>query len=297
MDLKIAGGLLAVFSALFFAIRFLLVRKATVTGETLDAVLVTIIVDTAIFLPLGIFLNYPNFKLSISSLFAFIGAGIFAPFLGLILLYESTRRIGPSRASPIARGSMMISALIGIGLLGEHATLLHLLGIFVLLLGVIIVSYESKSLNSGPSPDLKWGLNMIFPLGSMLCLGLAYPLMKFGFSKTPITVGSTIIYITALSAMTIFFFYKGRSPLDPFESSEKYIYLVAGFVHFIAVTLFYCALSFSPVVYVAPIRSISPIFVLLLSFVFLSRLEKINYKLIFGVILTVIGGILIGYFV
>ena len=69
--------------------------------------------------------------------------------------------------------------------------------------------------------------------------------------------------------------------------------LLSGIASASGIIASFFALNIAPVVVVSPVRSINPLFALLLSYIFISRLEKITVKLIIGCILVVTGVILI----
>lgn len=105
-----------------------------------------------------------------------------------------------------------------------------------------------------------------------------------------------IIFAVAFCSLILFSLYRGQNPFHSFRTSERSLYLAAGFVHSLAMGLFNLSLSVSLVVIVMPFRSMSPIFVLLFSYFFLRELEKITKLIILGTVLTLIGGILISIY-
>ncbi|KXA98101.1 hypothetical protein AKJ40_04940 [candidate division MSBL1 archaeon SCGC-AAA259M10] len=290
---ELLGGLLAIFSALLHAVRFPMIRKATVTGSSLDAVTVTVAVDTSVFLSLAVLLNYPTFGITRISFFAFFICGFLGPFLGLLCLYKGISRVGGSITAPLARGSLLISVLIAILVLKESVNILHLIGILLLLIGVVFISYEMG--NETPILSFESDSDFFYPIGAMISLGLFYPLAKIGYSEgTPVTVGLGIIFTVGFCSLLLFSFYSGQNLLHSFRASEKKFYLAIGGVHSAAVGLYHLSISVSLVTIVTPLRSTSPVFVLPLSYFFLRELEKINKWIFLGTVLTVTGGILIG---
>lgn len=283
----------AIVSALFFAIRFPIVKKATITGDAIDAVAVTLAIDASAFLSLALLLNYPNFGITRSSFFAFFISGFLGSFLGLLCLYKGIERIGGSIVAPMARGSLLISILIAVFVLGESVTVSHIIGIILLFFGVISVSYEIGSGNSNFSS--KELINFLYPVGAMFLFGLISPLVKFGYSEgTPITVGLGIMFTASFGSLVLFLFYRGQNLFHSFCTPERKLYLAAGGVHCVAMGFFNLSISVSLVTIAMPFRSMSPIFVLMLSYFFLRKLEKITTWVILGTAFTVIGGTLIG---
>ncbi len=292
LQTELLGAFIGLLSAFFFAVRFPLVRKATVTGSAIDALTSTLVIDVLVYFFLSVVLNYPNFGITTFSFFAFFSAGLCGPFFGLFCLYEGTNRIGASITAPMTRGSLLISVLIAILFLEESITIMHVIGIIILLIGVMIISREIS--NGNPKHSPKRTLDFLFPVGVILSFGLAIPLLKLGYSAgTPVPVGLTIAFSTALVSAILFSFFDKRNPLRSFQSNEWNLYIFAGFAHALAMGLLNLGLSIYPIVIIQPFRSMTPLFVLLLSYFFIKKLERINKWITLGTIFTVIGGILI----
>lgn len=291
---ELVGGLLAILAAVFSSIRYYFVRKATSPKGPINTVMVSLIVGSLFFIPASIILNYPNFELSKVGVLAFFAAGLLAT-LGFICLYESVRRIGASRSSPIIRGSLLIASLIAILFLGESVETLHLVGIILLFLGVALVSFGASRDNSDSKSILP--LELILPLAAMVTIGFLDPIVSLGYAEgVPVTVGLAIQRLTAFAVLTLLFLLKGWHPLRPFRTQERSLYFGAAIAVTFFVVCLYLALSIAPVVVVTPLRGMDPLFVLILSHFYLKKLEKITKILVIGVILTVLGGILVGVF-
>ncbi|MBS3815120.1 MAG: DMT family transporter [Hadesarchaea archaeon] len=295
--LDLIGALLGLGAALFFAVSVIFVRKATVTGEPLAVVHASAWVAVLVFLPISLVLYYPNFGLTTESLLAFAGAGIIGTILGRFLYFSGTKRIGASRSEPITRASLLVSTLIGVLILSETATIGHLLGIILLLVGVIIVGYEVESGSKEKIKNFRLSLGFLLPLGSMIFFGFADPLIKVGLSEgTPISVGLTIQFSVSLIVLSIYYSTKRRLPFHPFLAKERKHYILAGLAATMAMGFLFSALSVSRVVVAVPLKSTSPLLVLILSYFYLERLEEITRILIIGSICVVLGAALIGLF-
>ncbi|MFO7966199.1 MAG: EamA family transporter [Archaeoglobaceae archaeon] len=100
--------------------------------------------------------------------------------------------------------------------------------------------------------------------------------------------------LIAIIALNAYFLWKGMSPIEPFRSDERKLYVGAGVFSSITMGLFYLSLDISRVVVMMPFRSLSPLFVVIISYVFLQRLEKVTRLLVVGSILVVGGTALVG---
>lgn len=293
----LVGAALAVTSAVFFAINILLIREATVTGDPLLGVLTSLWITVFVFLPVSIFVYFPNLGISIESFLAFASAGVLGSILGRACYYTGTKRVGASRSEPITRASLLVSTVYGIIVLGESATLGHLSGIILVAVGVIAVGYEISGGGSETTSRSGASLDLLLPVGAMFFFGVADPLIKTGLNGgAPIPVGMSIMFSTALVVLAGYLLLDGRSPVYPFQAKERVYYVGAGIAATIAMGLQFLALEISRVLVVTPLKSFAPLFVLILSYFYLRRLEKITKLLVFGSILVVCGAVLIGVF-
>ncbi len=291
----VLGALLATVGALTSAIGLtFFVRRSMVKGNPLDAAMVTLLVNVLIYVPLSILLYSPHFGLTLRSFLAFGAAGLLASFLVRILVYAGTKRIGISRVNPVLRADLLIASVVALVVLAEPASAGHLTGIVLLSIGVVMVSREIESHNNTEF-RLKPSFDLLIPLGAMFFSGLARPVAKAGLLEgTPVVVGLAVKFAVALIALNIYFLWKGMSPIEPFRADERKLYMGAGIFSSITMGLFYLSLDISRVVVMMPFRSLSPLFVVVLSYVFLQRLEKVTRLLVMGSILVVSGTALVG---
>lgn len=295
MNVELVGVFLSLSASLFFAIRTLLIRKATVTGRPIDAVMVALGMGVLVLFPLSIILYWPSFNLSMKSISAFIGTGLLGNFFGLICYYEGIKRVGASRATSISMGRLLVATFLSLLILGENITMLHLIGIFILTFGISIVSWGLKAEYLNSVSRSMW--DFLFPFSTILFFGLTTFLIKLGLSMgTPVFVGLAIHVSTGLIVLIGFSIVRGNSPLRVLKSNEKVLYGAAGIAYILALIFAWLGFSLTRVVVVYPFRSMSPMFVLVLSYIYLRRLERITKSLILGSILVVLGGSLIGIF-
>lgn len=294
MELELVGGVLAILAAMFSAVRFYFVRKATSSRGPVRIVLISFLMGTLLFVPVSLLLNYPDFGLSRIGFSIFVIVGLLLA-LFLNFAYESVRRIGASRTSPITRGNMLIASLIAVLFLSETVEVLHLVGIIVLFLGVALVSYETGEEKS--DSESLFSLDLIFPLSAMIFGGVNSVSVSLGYAEgVPITVGITIQLLTSLIVMVLLFLYKGWPLFRFFRAPKRSLYVWAGIAFVAMLACWNLALNIAPVVVVQPLMGTAPLFVLLISYFYLKRLEEITKILVIGAALTVLGGVLVGVF-
>lgn len=118
-------------------------------------------------------------------------------------------------------------------------------------------------------------------------------LAKIGLGElAPPLVGAAM---AMMSGTLILGLMERRRPDNQLREKRRavWIILAAGAAGGLAVASNYFALSMAPVVMVSPISGTTPLFSLLLSYLFLHHLEKITPRLVVGTLLVVIGVVLI----
>lgn len=79
-------------------------------------------------------------------------AGAFSTYLGRWFFYEAVVRFGPSRASVFQVSSPLFTAMIAWLFLGEHLTVLLVIGMVVTIAGLMLVSYRPGAIVPGSKP-------------------------------------------------------------------------------------------------------------------------------------------------
>lgn len=83
-------------------------------------------------------------------------------------------------------------------------------------------------------------------------------------------------------------------PQDMKAPRRTFLYVtLAGLSSSTAVVLMFTALSLAPVAAVSPVASLTPLFALLFTHLFLQRLERITLRVVAGTLLVVVGVVLV----
>jgi len=130
-----------------------------------------------------------------------------------------------------------------------------------------------------------------------ICAGLSYGissvLIRQGVGDlAPPLVGAAIAMLSGTLVLSI----NGGRGVKPAvtENKRSVVFLLcSGIAAATGIIASFFALSMAPVVIVSPLQSITPLFALLWSWLFLSHMEKISGRLVLGSILVVSGVILI----
>ncbi|MFC2038427.1 EamA family transporter [Chloroflexota bacterium] len=136
-------------------------------------------------------------------------------------------------------------------------------------------------------------IGIAFGIGAGLSYGVSSVLIKFGVGglATPL-VGASVSLLVGMVGLSFMGIRGIRTDIVDKKRGLAYLAL-AGVAAAGGITCMFFALSMAPVVVVTPLQSTNPLFALLLSWIFLGRLEKITPKLVIGSVLVVAGVILI----
>jgi drug/metabolite transporter (DMT)-like permease len=288
----VLGVSLAVLATVAVSLTTLSVRVGTADGGTFDALLVVLLTNAVVFVPLATVLYFPDFGITLRSVAAFFGAGVVATLIGRSLTFVSFRRIGASRTEPIRSAHPLTATLVAVVVLSEAVSLLRLFGIGLVVVGVAYISWEASQTDVAVLDDTSsWAL--LIPMGAAFFYGLEPTLAKIGLAEgTPPLVGLGIKTLAALGVLAVYLFVRGSLPdSDSLERLTGKWLLLAGVLNTTFMTLYYVALQVAPVTLVIPIIATSPLVVVVLSRLFLPRLERVSPRLVAGAVVVVVGAI------
>lgn len=287
----IAGVALALLAAVGLASQALAIRLATRHGRSNHVLLLVMVMNVAVFVP-AVALFVPDPSLTLRSFLVFAAAGILGTMLGRAFFYAAVKRVGASRAEPIKASMPLHATVLAALLLGERVTTLQFAGIVLIVLGIMFVSLEGRSVDrhAGEESSL---FEMSFPLLAAFFYGLEPIFASTGLaSGTGVLVGLTIKTAAALVVFLCYLWWRGDLPRRadiPF--GEIRWYALAGLANTGFLVAYYAGLSVSRVGIVVPITQMSPLLVVGASAVFLRRIETVTPRLVAGVGIIVAGGI------
>lgn len=282
---------LAASSAFIFGIGTIFIRIGT---QRVSAVVVTVIsvgVSALLAIILALSFNASEMGgLSGNTMLWLLLQGTLAYPLGRLLNYTAISMVGAARASPIFSISPVLAFGLAMLLLGERPTQLVILGTPLMAFGLALV--VRAGIVSSPSLEgvVTNRAGFLFAVGSALSFG--------GVAVVGRHIVSSIAspFVTAACAMTFGFVMlsamSARRIVPGFRRSpKKYlgVCVLAGLFQGAGALLLYSSLSEAPATVVTPIYSSSPLLILLLSHVFLQRLEAVNVGLVVGTALSVAG--------
>ena len=295
MELVYATGvLLAALGALMWAVHNLLIRVATEHGDVGDAIVVVMIVNLALVAPAAAVVEYPTYGLTWEAAAAFAAAGVAGLVLGRICIFGGIVTIGASRTTPVVAASTLVSAALAIAFLGESLTLLHLLGIVLVVAGVGIISWLTAT-DAGADGSAHGLAALALPLGGALFIGIEPIFVRYGLeSGAPVLVGLTVMMATALVSYVVYRRLRVGVVVTPGHGPHLRWYGAAGVASTVGLVAYFGALAVAPVVIVVPILQTSPLLVIAISAALLpSRLERVSWRLAAAASVVVAGATLV----
>jgi drug/metabolite transporter, DME family len=212
----------------------------------------------------------------------FILAGLIGTVGGRLFRSVGIEKVGASVAAAITNLNPFISTGLAILLLGERVTLSIVAGTSIIVLGTIVLSSSGRHVGFHPR-------HLVYPFLSATCFGVVAILRKLGLSQTGPLLGYTINVTAALIAFSAFLLVSGNRRAMVCKGRSLWYFIAAGVAENAGVFLILIALNLGTVSIVAPLYGAAPLFVLLMSFVFLKDVETLSGRVILGIVLLVLG--------
>ena len=276
---------LALAAAILSAGATIFVRQGLRGSDPYTALWINVVVGT-IGLWIAVLLTSGLNAISLSGVVFFFLAGLIGTVAGRFLRFVAIEKVGASIAAAVVNLNPLVSTILAILVLGEHVTPALVAGTTVVVLGTTLLS-----ISGGPLGFRPWQL--AYPVLSAVCFGVVAVLRKLGLSQTGAVQGSAINVTTALIAYTALLVATGNRSAMRCRGRTLACFVAAGVAENGAEFMNVVALGLGTVSVVAPLYGASPIFVLLLSLLFLRGVERLNARTVVGTLLTVVGVALI----
>lgn len=248
----------------------------TERGRTADALLVVFIVNLVIIGPLAVFQSSPASGLTLQTTLAFIGARTVSTLIAGVILHQH-QRIGASRTEPIKASQSLQASIIAVLVLEETMISGHFVGVWYVVAGVAFVSRKSTRNPSVETKSVPW-TRLSVPWLVCFFFGLEPVFSKAGLlaGVSPLT-GLLIKVLAGTCGYVAFLGWQHVLPsrAEVLSGNLKW-YVAARIANTMFQISYYLALRRAPIVLVVPIIQTSPLFVIIFSFVFLQRLERVT---------------------
>ena len=219
----------------------------------------------------------------------FILSGLVGTIGGRFTRFIGIDKVGASVGSAINNLNPFIAAGLAIVFLGEKVTLPILAATVVIVLGTILLTLSGRQAGFRP-------LHLIYPFTAACCFGVVGVIRKLGLSEAGPVFGSAVNMTTALIVFTAFLLVSGNASLMRCRQESLWYFIAAGVAENTGVCLLIVALSLGQVSVVTPLSGTSPLFVLLLTVLFLRDIEALSARIMLGTLLIVAGVILLTAF-
>lgn len=291
----LSGILLSSLAAVAWAVSNVAIRVGTDDGAVSNALAVVMFTNAVVITPIAAVVHYPDYGLSARSAVAFATAGLAGLLLGRICLFRGIRTVGASRTTPVVSASALVSAVLAVQFLDETLTSMHAVGILLIVAGIALISWLMAADDGEVTSVRDVGVLLVLPLGAAFFIGVEPIFVRFGLdSGTPILVGLAVMSVASLVGYVLYRRLQSRVIELPWHSSARSWYLLAGTSSTIGLASYFLALTVAPVVVVIPIIQLSPLVVLVVSALFLSRrLERVTWRLAAAAVAVIAGATLV----
>jgi uncharacterized membrane protein len=306
----VLGGLLAICSAVTFALNNASVRRGVLTGTVGQAMAITVPLGVPLFFLAALLSGHLGEVLTFSpqGLTALATAGVTHFVWGRYCNFRATKSLGANLVGPIQQVNLIITLFLAIWLLGEQFTALKILGIALVLLGPSVgmrqriaersVSDEKITAIDAEKPaafkpDYVEGVT--FALLSAIGYGLSPILVRVGLEHKGIgasIAGGLVAYLAATAVMALVLLCPGqlRHALAVNRESARW-FTLSGVTVCLSQMFLYMAMSIAPVTVVSPINRTSIVFRLYLSAWLNPKHEVFGGGVIAGTLISLAGAI------
>ncbi len=195
-------------------------------------------------------------------------------------------------ATPLYNIQVLFAAIGGVIFFDEALTPFVGLGTVVLLGGVALLSLDT----SGGNKDRQRRLtDLAYPLASGFFFAASFMLRKWGLELTPeVFLGLAIMASTSFLTAVAVGPAQGR-PLNIPRGHPLLMFVAAGLLTNVAQLFSLTAILRGDLVVVIPLQNTQPLFAVLLSALFLRRLEHVTTVVLIGAALVVTGAVLVNF--
>ncbi|MDH1282990.1 DMT family transporter [Pseudomonas chengduensis] len=283
---------MALLSALMFALTFVFVRVGVKSASTTTALWLTLFVNVVFLWGWSLLVYGWQFEQWWEWRYFFL-SGVFAPLLGRLFQFQGMAKLGANITTPLTLTHPVISVVLAILFLGEEVTNLGLLGALMVVLGSVVVGAQG---GQNPTRSLQnvSRIYLLLPLMASLSYGISIVFRKIG-----IDIGSDAVTAAAVTCTSSWFFstlyvlFTGAVGEIRCSRRELGFFVLAGIFSSLGPVLLYAALQFEGLVVIAPLAATTPLFVLLVSYVFIRADEIFTPQVVAGTVATVAGVILV----
>ena len=273
--MSLLAEITAIFSAMGWASDSVLVRLGLRRSNIFAAMLMSFAVSTACMWSYLIATTSLEF-LSSPAMIYFVISGCVQPLLARALFYEGITRIGVARAGPLRGTEPLFATIIGVSFLREEPGALVYMGTILIMTSLWLISGQHDG-------AAKWRLlDTAFPISAALVSAISQSLRKQGLKILPDPfVAVAIVTTVSLILFLIFVLTTGRAKSLRMERQGFSFFLAAALLATAAQVLNFVALGRGELSVIIPLLNTTPLFTVLLSVLFLRKVETVNRRIVF----------------
>lgn len=275
---------LALTAAVAWGGEAILVRRGARYASVALAALMGFVLSTVVLWAV-IGLLFPLSLLYTDATWYFIISGLIQPAIVRFLHYTGIVRLGASRAGPVRSVTPLFAIFLAFTFLGERPDTGVYLGSLLSVAGVWLTSSRREG-------ESEWRtVHLAYPLGAAFLTAISQNFRKTGLLIMPNPYVATAVTITTSLAVFSLSLAATGQLRTTFQGDRKCLpfYGTAAVVSATAQLLGYIALSQGDVSVVVPLINTNPLFIVLLSALFLRDLETVNARVAAGAALIVTG--------
>jgi drug/metabolite transporter, DME family len=206
-----------------------------------------------------------------------------------LLAYTGVEKIGASRSSALQSISPLISATLAIAMLHETTTALVVAGTFLVVIGIILVSWKPEE----QLPEFRrW--HLLLPIGAAFLTGMNHPIRRYvlTMANEPLFF-SALMGTVSLAGFLIYFLLSPHSQRLVWNRRALAPFIGTGLFETFSILCIITALSIGQVIVIAPIAASYPVWSLIEARIFLRDVEPLNWKIVVGILSVVAGNVAI----
>ncbi|MDE0332271.1 MAG: EamA family transporter [Nitrospinae bacterium] len=286
---------LAVATSFSYSITLITVRRAMTTGSPLMSIIVlnslVSIAGLATAAMLGTLATTNARALGWFALTGMAGHGT-----GSLIFFSAIERLGVSRATAVHASSPLWGVVFAVIILGEAPGIHVLLGTLGIVGGVFLLSWPEKKRAGGGSQNYS-RRDYLLPLSSSVCYATVPVFAKLGLAEHEapylgfgVAFGAGLLLMLAARRMM-----PGGGVIRGNAQTIKALLVGLPF-NIVAAFLMWTAFVAGMVSSVLPLSRMTPLWVILFSFLFLGKIERVVLKTVAAACLVVAGGVMITLF-
>jgi len=281
----------ALANAFLFALHNIFTKKALRHSNPATGVISSLLINI-IFLWTMALLIVPISSITLASVLIFVGVGFFQPGLTRLLTYKGIDALGVALTDPIRASTPLFSALLAILFLGEQVTLAIVIATFMIIAGIILLSWRASAVKLGGSALYLW-----YPIAASALAGASQVVRKFGLAAVPHPFLAAAVTATSSFVISLVTMRYIEKTDEPWQMNRDcfWWFLAAGVTISLGMTCIYYALDLGKVSVVIPISSTGPLFSLILTALFLRDVERVTLRIVISAGLIVGGVVLISW--